>query len=332
MTTATIKDHITLTDKARDERLDAQDRSAPISSTKFAEDVAVRVSGLFKRYADGTEANRGIDLEVHRGEVVSILGPNGAGKTTFLRQLTTELRPTSGRVEIFGADAIADPQRAKRLMGITPQEAGVFETLRVREHLELFARFKGLSKREARDETREVIAELGLTPETDKRVGTLSGGQRRRILIGLALLGRPPLLVLDEPTTGLDPSSRRAVWEVIRRAVSKGATVILSTHYMEEAESLSDRIGVIVAGRLIAFGALDELLARLDRSYRLSYRDPLDPFGDLIVRRFANFAEAQRHVARASLSEYSISRASLEDVYFSLTGEAFEGDGTEVII
>lgn len=331
MTTATIKDHTTLTDLARDERLNAQDRVAPISSTKAAEEVAVRVADLRKRYAGGTEANRGIDLVVRRGEVVSILGPNGAGKTTFLRQLTTELRPTSGRVEIFGADAVADPQRVKRLMGITPQEAGLFETLTVREHLELFARFKGLSKREARDETREVIAELGLTPETDKRVGTLSGGQRRRILIGLALLGRPPLLVLDEPTTGLDPSSRRAVWAVIRRAVERGATVILSTHYMEEAESLSDRIGVIVAGRLIALGALDELLARLDRSYRLSYRDPPDPLGDLLVRRFASFAEAQRHVARASLSEYSISRASLEDVYFSLTGEAFEGEATGAI-
>jgi ABC-type multidrug transport system ATPase subunit len=287
--------------------------------------LAVRVRDLVKRYRDGTEANRGIDLDVRRGEVVSILGPNGAGKTTFLRQLTTELLPTSGTVSIFDVDAIAEPERAKRAMGITPQEAGVFERLTVREHFELFARFRNLSKREARDAAREVIAELGLVPETEKLVGALSGGQRRRILIGLALLGRPPLLVLDEPTTGLDPSSRRTVWGVIRRAVADGATVILSTHYMEEAERLSDRIGVIAAGRLIAIGTLDELLSRLERSYRLSYRDPL---GDSCVRYYSSFVEAQRQIARDRLSEYSIARASLEDVYFALTGEQFDKDET----
>jgi ABC-2 type transport system ATP-binding protein len=289
------------------------------------------VRDLIKVYRDGTEANRGISLEVRRGEVVAIVGPNGAGKTTFLRQLTTELRPTAGSVSVFGVDAVAEPARAKRAMGITPQEAGVFERLTVREHFELFARLKHLSKREAREAAREVIEELGLSAETNKSVGALSGGQRRRILIGLALLGRPPLLVLDEPTTGLDPSSRRAVWSVIRRAVAVGATVILSTHYMEEAERLSDRIGVIAAGRLIAFGTLDELLARLDRSYRLSYRDPIDPLSDLKIRYCASFAQAQQHIARELLSEYSIARASLEDVYFNLTGEPFDKDEAEAI-
>ncbi|HEY5073654.1 MAG TPA: ABC transporter ATP-binding protein [Pyrinomonadaceae bacterium] len=294
-------------------------------------EIAVRVRDLIKVYRDGTEANRGISLEVRRGEVVAIVGPNGAGKTTFLRQLTTELLPTAGSVSVFGVDAVAEPERAKRAMGITPQEAGVFERLTVREHFELFARLKHLSKREAREAAREVIEELGLSAETNKSVGALSGGQRRRILIGLALLGRPPLLVLDEPTTGLDPSSRRAVWSVIRRAVAVGATVILSTHYMEEAERLSDRIGVIAAGRLIAFGTLDELLARMDRSYRLSYRDPIDPLSDLKIRYCASFAQAQQHIARELLSEYSIARASLEDVYFNLTGEPFDKDEAEAI-
>jgi ABC-2 type transport system ATP-binding protein len=226
-------------------------------------------------------------------------------------------------------NAVAAPQRVKQMMGITPQEAGVFELLTVREHFELFARLKNLSKVEARAATREVIGALGLVAETGKRVGSLSGGQRRRILIGLALLGRPPLLVLDEPTTGLDPSSRLAVWGVIRRAVTDGATVILSTHYMEEAERLSDRIGIIAQGRLIACGTLDELLGRLKRSYRLSYRDPLDPFGKLCVHYFANFNEARAHAADAELSEYSIARASLEDVYFTLTGEHFAQGETE---
>ena len=294
-------------------------------------EVAVRVRDLVKIYGDGTEANRGISLEVRRGEVVAIIGPNGAGKTTFLRQLTTELRPTSGSVSVFGVDVVAAPQQAKRAMGITPQEAGVFERLTVQEHFELFARLKHLSKREAREAAQKVIAELELIGETSKSVGSLSGGQRRRILIGLALLGRPPLLVLDEPTTGLDPASRRAVWSVILRAVNTGTTVILSTHYMEEAERLSDRVGVIANGRLIAFGTLDELLARMDRSYRLSYRDPIDPLSDLKIRYFASFAQAQQHIARELLSEYSIARASLEDVYFTLTGEPFDKDETETI-
>jgi ABC-type multidrug transport system ATPase subunit len=296
--------------------------------------IAVRVQDLVKTYRDGTEANRGISLEVQCGEVVAIVGPNGAGKTTFLRQLTTELRPTSGSVSVFGVDTLAEPQQAKRAMGITPQEAGVFERLTVREHFELFARLKHLSKGEAREAAREVIAELELRGETNKSVGSLSGGQRRRILIGFALLGRPPLLILDEPTTGLDPASRRAVWGVIRRAVNTGTTVILSTHYLEEAERLSDRVGFIANGRLIAFGRLDELLTRMDRSYRVSYRDannPSVPLSKLKIRYFASFAQAQQHVARELLSEYSIARASLEDVYFNLTGEPFDKDEKETI-
>jgi ABC-2 type transport system ATP-binding protein len=309
--------------------VERKDDSRDTSPRADVRQLAVRARGLVKRYGDGTEANRGIDLDVRRGEVVSILGPNGAGKTTFLRQLTTELRPTAGSIQVFGVDAIREPERAKRVMGITPQEAGVFEALTVREHFEFFARLKRLSKREARAAAHEMIAGLGLAPEIDKRVGALSGGQRRRILIGLALLGRPPLLVLDEPTTGLDPASRRAVWQVIRNALAAGATVILSTHYIEEAERLSDRIGIVADGRLIALGTLDELLARLERSYRLSYRDPLDPSGDLRVRYCMSFAAAQQQTARELLSEYSIARASLEDVYFNLTGGQFEKDDEE---
>jgi ABC-2 type transport system ATP-binding protein len=282
--------------------------------------TAVHVRAVVKRYRDGTEANRGIDLDVRRGEIVSILGPNGAGKTTFLRQITTELRPTSGSIEIFGTDAVALPQRVKRLMGITPQEAGVFETLTVRAHLELFARFKGLGKHEARNSAADIIHELDLDMEANKRVAHLSGGQRRRILIGLALLGSPPLLVLDEPTTGLDPVSRRTVWNVIRRRVTEGNTVLLSTHYIEEAERLSDRIGIISAGKMIALGTLNELLSRLTKSYRLSYRSPVD---EPQVRYFATFAQAQHYASLQQIAEYSLARASLEDVYFALTGHRF---------
>jgi ABC-2 type transport system ATP-binding protein len=226
-------------------------------------DPAVRVRNLVKRYADGTEASRGIDLDVRRGEILAIVGANGAGKTTFLRQLTTELRPTSGAITIFGIDAVSAPGRAKRLMGVSPQEAGLFETLGVRRHLELFARLKGLPRRAAGAAARELVIALGLATEAERRISGLSGGQRRRILIGLALLGRPPLLVLDEPTTGLDPAGRRLVWGLLKRARSEGASIIFSTHYMEEAEGLGDRVGIISAGRLTALGTVAELTARL---------------------------------------------------------------------
>ena len=314
-------------DASRDDERRLAETSAGAESSALSTEgsrgggeFVLRVSGLTKRYRDGTEANRGIEMDVRRGEVVAVLGPNGAGKTTLLRQVTTELRPSAGTVEVFGVDAVARPDAAKRLMGITPQEAGVFETLSVRQHLELFARLKGLSKREAREATLEVSNDLGLAAELDRRVGALSGGQRRRVLVGLALLGRPPLLVLDEPTTGLDPASRQAVWKVIRRAVAEGATVILSTHYMEEAENLCSRIAVVASGRLVAFDTLEALFSRLDESYRVSYRDPVAPFEPERVRYFKTFDEARALVERAGLSEYSIGRASLEDIYFALTG------------
>ena len=287
---------------------------------------AVSVRGLVKEYKDGTRANRGIDLELRRGEIVAVLGPNGAGKTTFLRQLTTELRPSGGEINVFGIDVIREPQKAKRLMGITPQEAGTFDTLTTQQHLELFARLKGLSRRQAIVATAEVGDVLGLTDHFSKPVGSLSGGQRRRILIGLALVGRPPLLVLDEPTTGLDPASRKAVWNVLRRAVIDGTTIVFSTHYMEEAERLSDRIAIIDSGRVIAFGTVRELVSRLQDSYRLSYHDPSSGTGRVRVQRFATFADVQVQIQRLRLSEYSIARASLEDVYFELAGHQFQNE------
>ena len=289
-------------------------------------ETTVRVRGLVKRYKDGTVANRGIDLDVFRGDIVAILGPNGAGKTTFLRQVTTELRPTSGGIAVFDVDAVRHPQRAKRLMGIAPQEAGLFESLTVLQHLELFARLKGMSKHDAVNAAADVAEELGLTGQVHKRVATLSGGQQRRILIGVALLGRPPLLVLDEPTSGLDPASRVAVWGVLRRVAAHGASVIFSTHYMEEAERLSDRIAIISAGTVVACGTSGDLIAQLKDSYRLSYQDASDPARPWRVCRYATFAEACAAIQHQNLSEYSLARASLEDAYFELAGHPFPLD------
>jgi len=184
---------------------------------------------LVKRYKDGTEANRGINIDLRRGEVIAILGPNGAGKTTFLRQVTTELRPSSGRITVFGVDTVRDPERARQMMGIAPQEAGLFESLRVRDHLELFARLKGLSRRAAAAAAAKTMEDLDLVADANRRVRTLSAGQRRRILLGLALVGHPPLLVLDEPTaaplaTVQALSCRRITWRRLSASATESAS------------------------------------------------------------------------------------------------------------
>ena len=291
-----------------------------------ANKIAVRVCNLFKNYRNGTPATRGIDLVVARGESVAILGANGAGKTTFLRQLTTELKPTSGAIEIFGVDAIRQANEAKLLMGVTPQEAGVFETLTVREHLELFGRLKGLSKTAARVQTAELLKNLELEANAKKQVGELSGGQRRRILIGLAFLGNPPLLILDEPTTGLDPQSRRTVWALLKQIIAQGATVIFSTHYLEEAEQLSSRIAFISGGKIIADGSLRELRADFPNKYRLNYLNGSGQIAMPHTEFFRDFTAAQEFITAQKISEYQLATASLEDVYFSIVGERLGGE------
>ena len=284
---------------------------------------AVRVRKLFKSYRNGTEATCGIDFTVRSGECVAILGPNGAGKTTFLRQLTTELKPTSGAIEIFGVDAVSQPNKAKLLMGITPQEAGVFETLTAREHLELFGKLKGLDKHSARTQTAEILQNLELEENANKQVGTLSSGQRRRILIGLAMLGKPPILILDEPTTGLDPNARRTVWQLLKKAINDGTTVIFSTHYLEEAEQLSHRIAFINNGKIVADGSLQELRTRFPRRYRMNFFESETPQTVF----FETFDEAQDFISRTDIHEYQIATSSLEDVYFALVGEPLSQNG-----
>lgn len=296
-------------------------------SLRQATEIAVSVTNLVKRYKKGTEANRGIDFIAQKGEVIAILGPNGAGKTTFLRQLTTELKPTSGKIEVFGVDVINEPQKAKLLMGISPQESGFFETLTVKQHLELFGKLKGLNKAESQRQTAELLKALDLENETRKLVGQLSGGQRRRILIGLALLGNPPLLVLDEPTSGLDPASRRLVWNVLKKVNDEGATVIVSTHYMEEAERLCDRVAFINNGQIVASGTVAELRAMLPSRYRIHYTFGHESAEMPQTLFFDTFGEVQDFIKLKEPTEYQIATSTLEDVYFSLVGQDLNGNG-----
>jgi ABC-2 type transport system ATP-binding protein len=288
--------------------------------------VVLSVRDLVKRYKDQTLANDNVSLDVYEGELISILGHNGAGKTTFMRQITTELKPTSGQIEIFGIDSIRHPQEVKHLMGVTPQECELFQSLTVLEHMELFGRLKGLDKKTAHKRAERMVEELNMTAHTTKQVGNLSGGLKRRVMIGIAMINEPKILVLDEPTTGLDPASRRDVWHQISSVVAAGQTVILTTHYMEEAERLSERIAIMRGGKLVTVGRLEDLYAGIKQSYRLSYKDSynIDGIGQPVVVYGSSFAELKSVIEREGLAEYSIARVSLEDVYFELTGERLE--------
>ena len=222
-------------------------------------ELPVEVSDLNKRYKNGTWANRDISFSVGHGELVGILGPNGAGKTTLVRQITTELLPTSGDVRVMGYSAVSEPLRVKSLMGTIPQEATLFHRLSVRHHLRAFGRFHGLSRKDSRARADELIDALRLGDHRDKEPYELSGGLRRRVLVGIAVIARPLLLVLDEPTAGLDPQSRRDLWSVVTQYKAEGTAVLLTTHYMEEAEELSDRVGIIKDGRMMAMDTVDSL-------------------------------------------------------------------------
>ena len=195
----------------------------------------IEVRNLNKRYKDGPHANRDISLTVNWGEALGVLGPNGAGKTTLVRQITTELVPSSGEVRVRGIDAVADPDQAKARIGVVPQEARLFDGLSVHQHLRIFGVLRGLSRRDARHRTDELIEQLDLKAHRNVPSERLSGGLRRRLLVGVAMLAEPDVLILDEPTVGLDVESRQRLWDVIQSYRQRDAAVLLTTHYMEEA-------------------------------------------------------------------------------------------------
>src|SRR3954471_18228155 len=239
----------------------------PIESPLLAESV-ISIRGLCMSYG-ATEAVRGIDLDVKRGEVFAFLGPNGAGKTTTVEILEGYRRRTGGEVSVLGED----PQRAGRdwreRIGIVLQSGRLDPYLTVRESLDLYAGYfrKPLS-------TADVVALIGLEDKADERTGRLSGGQQRRLDVGMALVGDPELLFLDEPTTGFDPSARRQAWDVIGGLRDLGKTVFLTTHYMEEAQTLADRVAIISGGRIVATGEPDELGGDRDDRTEISFRMP----------------------------------------------------------
>jgi ABC-2 type transport system ATP-binding protein len=301
--------------------------------------AALRCRDLAKTYDGKVEAVRGIDLEIGVGECFGLLGPNGAGKTTTIEMLEGLLPPTRGEIEILGKRWGEDDDAVRQRLGISLQETRLADKLTVEETIALFRSF--YKRRQAVEEILEIT---GLTEKRSSWVVKLSGGQRQRLAIACALVGDPDLLFLDEPTTGLDPQSRRHLWDVIRSFGHKGKTVLLTTHYMEEAERLCDRVAIVDHGKVIALGSPRELIQRLggNQVVELEVRDPsrvsvedlqklpsvngTHQEGDLL-----SLAVKEVHLAIPALMGYldergselehlSTRHASLEDVFVSLTG------------
>jgi ABC-2 type transport system ATP-binding protein len=228
----------------------------------MSDDVAVRAVGLAKSFGQQPVLD-GVDLEARRGSVFALLGPNGAGKTTAVRILSTLLKPDAGSVAVGGYDVLRSPDRVRRLIGLTGQYAAVDELLTGEENLLMMGRLRHLGPAEARLRTAELLARFELTGDARRRVKTYSGGMRRKVDLAMSLISGPSVVFLDEPTTGLDPRSRQAVWDVVEELVATGVTIFLTTQYLEEADRLADRVAVIDGGRVIATGTADELKSRV---------------------------------------------------------------------
>jgi ABC-2 type transport system ATP-binding protein len=222
--------------------------------------AAVVIQDL-RRSFNGREAVQGLSLEIHEGEIFGLLGPNGAGKTTTISMISTRIRPTSGDVWIHGKHVLRDVHAARRLLNVAPQEEGLYPVLTGEENLDFFARLYGVPRPERAQRVAEALEMVALTARKDDRVSTYSGGMRRRLNLGCALVSGPRLLLLDEPTVGVDPQSRAHIFDAVRHLRAQGMTIVYTTHYLEEAEDLCDRIAIMDEGRVVALGRLPELLA-----------------------------------------------------------------------
>ena len=289
--------------------------TSPVISDRHA--PAIEVRDLTKRYRGGVLANDAVTLDIAAGVVFGLLGPNGAGKTTVVRQITGELAPTSGTIRVLETDVLRHPLAAKRLMGVVPQEASPYLHLTPLEHLTFFGRLHGLDRASAQRRAQELVADLGLGDHARVPSSQLSGGLKRKLLVANALVSEPPVLILDEPTTGLDPHSRREVWALIRSFRGQGTTVLITTHYMEEAEALCDQVAIIDSGRILARGTVEELRALCRNRYKAIYE------GDDGNRHQVIYGQSHEQVVEAlnrrGVQEFTIAKTNLEDLYLELT-------------
>ena len=308
---------------------------------------AITVRGLVKSFGE-VKALAGVDLDVARGTVLGLLGPNGAGKTTIVRVLTTLLRADAGTATVLGLDVVEDAGELRQQIGLAGQYAAVDENLFGIENLVMVGRLYGMTRAEARARGNELLASFDLEDAGRRAVKTYSGGMRRRLDLAAALVAKPPVLFLDEPTTGLDPRSRLAMWEVIERLVSAGTTVLLTTQYLDEADRLADMIAVIDHGLVIAEGTSDELKDRVggerlevtledgasfdDAVRALSPMAEDEPICDRglvtmnVRQRHGTIVEAVRRLSDAGVEvdDLALRRPTLDDVFLTLTGHAAE--------
>jgi daunorubicin resistance ABC transporter ATP-binding subunit len=313
--------------------------------------IAIRTESLRRRFGD-VEALRGIDLEVEEGGVLGLLGPNGADKTTLVRVLATLIAPSAGSAEVAGFDVCRNPKQVRARIGLTGQYTAVDGELSASENLELIGGLLGLGRGESRRRAAELLERFSLADVAGRRAGTFSGGMRRRLDLAASLVGSPRIVFLDEPTTGLDPQSRLALWDVVRELVADGATVLLTTQYLDEADQLADRIVVIDHGKLIADGTAADLKQTVGgRLVDATVRDEdaferaaeaVSAVGLEVNRRpelgrvavpVGDPNEAARAVAAlreggVALSELDLNEPTLDDVFLALTGATADNDGS----
>ena len=315
--------------------------------------LAVDASGLVKDFGS-FRAVDGIDLQVRRGEVFGVLGPNGAGKTTMLSMLATLLPIDGGSARIFGVDVAASPHQVRQLVGVTGQYASVDENLTAAENLYLFGRLLGLPKARARATGSDLLDRFGLADAADRKISNFSGGMRRRLDLAASLIARPPLIFLDEPTTGLDPRTRGQMWDTIRELVAQGSTILLTTQYLDEADQLADRIAVIDRGRKVAEGTADELKSSVGNStlqLRLEDREQTTRAAGVVeavlgeapvltpesgglsialpdANRAADVLIALRE-SEISISTAAVQQPTLDEVFLAITGHHSDTDSEE---
>lgn len=306
-------------------------------------EYAIEAKGLVKRFGDNVAVD-GVDLVVPTGSIYGVLGPNGAGKTTTINMLTTLMKPDAGSATIFGHDVSHEQQIIRQLIGLTGQSASVDESLSATENLEIFARLVGLSKAESKRKAAELLEEFSLADAAKRPLAKFSGGMRRRLDLAVSLIAQPPLIFLDEPTTGLDPRTRNQMWQTIRRLVENGSTVLLTTQYLDEADQLADRIAVIDRGKVVAEGTPNQLKASVGLAslqLRLANKKDVAPAQQVIRTvlgtdsqlpepttitapmaepdKVTDLLVALRH-QHIGLSEVSVQKPTLDEVFLTLTG------------
>ncbi|MDF2836681.1 MAG: drrA gen [Paenibacillus sp.] len=326
----------------------ANEKTQPAGTNEWA----VEASGLVKTFGDNRAVD-GVDLKVKAGTIYGVLGPNGAGKTTTIRMLATLLRADGGSARIFGYDVAKDSHIVRQLIGVTGQYASVDENLSATENLVIFSRLHGLGRAESKRKAADLLEEFGLTEAAKRPLKNFSGGMRRRLDLAASLISQPPLIFLDEPTTGLDPRTRAQMWETIRRLVKTGSTVLLTTQYLDEADQLADRVAVIDRGRVVAEGTVNELKSSVGTSsLHLNIANPADTEAarrtvEQVLKSKASITAEARTItapmadadkvtdllialraAGIQLSELSVQKPTLDEVFLTITGQ---GTGKNVM-